>query len=558
VLSIQSEALHRNKSMTTNSITASMTDRSTLLGYTFPSMPVGNDRVNQESGIHGLQNTYKKWTESIISVKRRAITALLLHYVILQPTRPLAIELSLEKYAEFRERYSKPKLSLTDGCAWKNVMNVSQINLPAAIQLRMLTRWLDAEAHDESGIDPATLFDWRYAKRDMGNTYMHAQLLALQRAFAMCICQLLIENGAARQGLRKKLEVLCFQMEAAGLWLNSACLVVRGICDCSASATWGVASESLNTDILYFDCENIDLTILQSRNQASEAISKRFFSRRTLVVEAKEMLIIPLPSTRTRFDATNLFSSAFPNFVTLEQTSKKHSQSNQSSQALLLIACSPLLDCLLQLWQALLPHKFRKGGADEPPLFEEPCDASSSERGCSGNRGSSSEGQKRKHSNDNEDGERDEGRRGRGDGSRRGNSGGGPPRSQRRPRIPRTRSEAERGYRCPKCAAGEDGILEVCWRINTKTVQYLKEVGLNADHCWPQSVRLYADTLQYHLREHHGFLMEDMHYKTEKGDTEDNRWIKTFKLVTTLNKGTPEESSWRQRHPGQPLPSPRR
>jgi nucleoside phosphorylase/roadblock/LC7 domain-containing protein len=40
-----------------------------------------------------------------------------------------------------------------------------------------------------------------------------------------------MRHGATRERLRKELNVLCFEMEAAGLMNNFPCLVVRGICD---------------------------------------------------------------------------------------------------------------------------------------------------------------------------------------------------------------------------------------------------------------------------------------------------------------------------------------
>ena len=41
----------------------------------------------------------------------------------------------------------------------------------------------------------------------------------------------MMRNGVTRERLRKELNVLCFEMEAAGLIDNFPCLVIRGICD---------------------------------------------------------------------------------------------------------------------------------------------------------------------------------------------------------------------------------------------------------------------------------------------------------------------------------------
>lgn len=44
-----------------------------------------------------------------------------------------------------------------------------------------------------------------------------------------------MRHGRTRENCRKELDVLCFEMEAAGLMNNLPCLVVRGICDYSDS-----------------------------------------------------------------------------------------------------------------------------------------------------------------------------------------------------------------------------------------------------------------------------------------------------------------------------------
>jgi nucleoside phosphorylase len=40
-----------------------------------------------------------------------------------------------------------------------------------------------------------------------------------------------IKHGVTRDRLREELDILCFEMEAAGLMDNFPCLVIRGICD---------------------------------------------------------------------------------------------------------------------------------------------------------------------------------------------------------------------------------------------------------------------------------------------------------------------------------------
>jgi nucleoside phosphorylase len=68
-----------------------------------------------------------------------------------------------------------------------------------------------------------------------------------------------IKHGKTRERLRRELNILCFEMEAAGLMDNFPCLVIRGICDYAdthknkewqlyaAAAAAAYAKELLNT-----------------------------------------------------------------------------------------------------------------------------------------------------------------------------------------------------------------------------------------------------------------------------------------------------------------------
>jgi nucleoside phosphorylase len=44
-----------------------------------------------------------------------------------------------------------------------------------------------------------------------------------------------MKHGVTRDRLCKELDVLCFEMETAGLMPDFPCLAIRGICDCSDS-----------------------------------------------------------------------------------------------------------------------------------------------------------------------------------------------------------------------------------------------------------------------------------------------------------------------------------
>lgn len=59
--------------------------------------------------------------------------------------------------------------------------------------------------------------------RDDGTPVIHYGIIASGNQ--------VMRDGAARENLRKELDVLCFEMEAAGLMDNFPCLVIRGVCD---------------------------------------------------------------------------------------------------------------------------------------------------------------------------------------------------------------------------------------------------------------------------------------------------------------------------------------
>ncbi|MCJ1230398.1 hypothetical protein MMC12_007072 [Toensbergia leucococca] len=69
---------------------------------------------------------------------------------------------------------------------------------------------------EESGLVPR-------ASRENDNPVVHYGLIASGNQ--------VMRNGITREKFRKELNVLCFEMEAAGLMDNFPCLVVRGVCN---------------------------------------------------------------------------------------------------------------------------------------------------------------------------------------------------------------------------------------------------------------------------------------------------------------------------------------
>ncbi|KAM0425178.1 hypothetical protein ACHAPT_009495 [Fusarium lateritium] len=77
------------------------------------------------------------------------------------------------------------------------------------------------------GDDPSNLISRRKRKRDEDNPAIHHGLIASANR--------LMKDALLRDKFAKEKDVLCFEMEAAGLMNQFPCLVIRGICDYSDS-----------------------------------------------------------------------------------------------------------------------------------------------------------------------------------------------------------------------------------------------------------------------------------------------------------------------------------
>jgi hypothetical protein len=161
-----------------------------------------------------------------------------------------------------------------------------------------------------------------------------------------------------------------------------------------------------------------------------------------------------------------------------EQNIKLCSPSRDSIQLWLLTTPSPLWDFVARRLPAFFLRIVLKGNANPTRSLTELYDGSGCERGDSETRDSPSQDQDRRYGSRNEDRARREGGRARGGGIERGRTGGGAPRPRRKPRNARRKSAIDNNrYRCPICAAAEGEVLDVCWRYNTKNIQYLKDVS---------------------------------------------------------------------------------
>jgi hypothetical protein len=112
------------------------------------------------------------------------------------------------------------------------------------------------------------------------------------------------------------------------------------------------------------------------------------------------------------------------------------------------------------------------------PFFVELDGTSASERGNSSTRESSLPTRSQIPGNEDVDCDHNKSAKGKKGGEQGGKKGVRLPPPRRKPRIPNPKAKTdEKRYRCPICAAGEDGILGGCWYVKTKTVQYLRDVS---------------------------------------------------------------------------------
>jgi nucleoside phosphorylase len=80
---------------------------------------------------------------------------------------------------------------------------------------------------DHTGEDSSFLIRREERDDDVDNPMIHYGLIASANQ--------LMKDATVRDKLAEELDVLCFEMEAAGLMNNFPCLVIRGICDYSDS-----------------------------------------------------------------------------------------------------------------------------------------------------------------------------------------------------------------------------------------------------------------------------------------------------------------------------------
>ncbi|KAI5460980.1 hypothetical protein BGZ63DRAFT_455093 [Mariannaea sp. PMI_226] len=144
------------------------------------------------------------------TVLRTAVSGLRAQYTIGGHKYEEHLERIFQKHPRLRKQYSRPDLG-------SDRLYKSKVVHPA-----------DASSCVAAcGIDPLNLVIRSERTQDDDNPAIHYGIIALGNQ--------LMKNALIRDNLAAKEDILCFEMEAAGLMNHFPCLVIRGICDYSDS-----------------------------------------------------------------------------------------------------------------------------------------------------------------------------------------------------------------------------------------------------------------------------------------------------------------------------------
>ena len=456
--------------------TASVPDWSSQLGDTSLT-PMADAKENEESGTHELDSTYEKLTKVFIAAKSRARAVSFLH-MISHATRPLdlkdleakmissiaPLELELNEYADFWEGENKLRLVFMNGDAWTIVTDVSEADKHVASQLPL--QQLDAKSKDQSDMSAVPLDNSENAKPDLRDSYKRAQPIAWTKKSAMDTLQLRLRG--------KRRQIVADLPDARKQFLS----VIT-----AAWAAWNDSLILLDADIedifkIKWTLNNskVEPSTLKALKRSGQTTLSIHSSRRDLSWVAERGIPTYLLVTLEDSEAFSPSDSDRRNLVMSGKSSGDFSWSHQSNQGLLFMPSFVFLR--LALWECpvIFLHKVHPARSDATPPSGGQYDASGSGRNNSEIGKGHPQGRHQRHGIANEDQRRHADAQDRG--RRREEKGGRPPSSLRKPRIPRPRPKmSEKRYRCPICAAGEVGILEVCRIRGFGTVQYMRDVG---------------------------------------------------------------------------------
>ena len=336
-------------------------------------------------------------------------------------------------------------------------------------------------APDAKSASCATLSDWNFAnlgrsenvQQCLRYSYRPSQILTSHTTAATNIFQ-------QYQNCRKSSVVVAL-LFAPAPWLSVP------------AATWDfqrIFERLMNADIEIIIIESTvdSAATLRSCNYKSQAISDRLVLQAVSVVAVSSVLYkFLLPAARKGFIVLNHSDSDYRSCASPFVSLRRYSAIYQSINGIAPhfppeCICSSIRSRLRGTGRSL-PHIAWKAGASAIASIVKACDDSGSERGNSETRDISEGPSQRRGNGTGEQGSQSK----EGENERSRGVGPSQPRRQLRNLQPRE-SIDEKSYRCPILAAGEGGILDVCWRIQARNVQYLKEVGQGINHSCHKSV----------------------------------------------------------------------
>ncbi|KAJ9491221.1 hypothetical protein VN97_g2007 [Penicillium thymicola] len=159
--------------------------------------------------IQGRRFQHTGFLDQPPTVLRAAVNGLRAYYEMEGHRLKDAVHQALEKRPRLRKKYSRPDQE-------SDRLYQSQVVHPVGSES---TCALDC------GDDPITLVLRNPRSEDEDNPAIHYGLIASANQ--------LMKDALIRDKLAADMDVLCFEMEAAGLMNNFPCLVIRGICDYS-------------------------------------------------------------------------------------------------------------------------------------------------------------------------------------------------------------------------------------------------------------------------------------------------------------------------------------
>jgi nucleoside phosphorylase len=162
----------------------------TIQSQEFQRIPSQNNvPIVLQTAVHGLQTQYERKGHNLNETIKNAI----------------------QRNKKMRKKYSQPDLHTS--------------RLYISTHEHMLNQEGEGSCSDICGDDPASKVPQVTREEDEDDPSIHYGIIASANS--------LMKDALMRDALAKEHNILCFEMEAAGLLSHFPCLVIRGICDYS-------------------------------------------------------------------------------------------------------------------------------------------------------------------------------------------------------------------------------------------------------------------------------------------------------------------------------------